>query len=71
MEASGGGGSGLDKAAVLALINTSLGGVVQPSGVTATGAGKSYTAFSFDTADGGEESKIEQEGNGERGECCP
>jgi len=65
VEASGGGGGGgLTQAQVQVLIDSSLGGAVQPSSVTTAGAVVSSTAFSFDAGNDGEESKIEREGHG-------
>ena len=64
VDASGSGGGCLWQAQVQALIDTSLGGAVQPTSVTTTGAVKFATAFSFDSADDGEPSKIAPESNG-------
>ena len=60
----GGGGSGLDSAAVQVLIDASLGSSITPSSVSTAGAVVSSTAFSFDAGNDGEESKIEREANG-------
>ena len=67
VEASGGGGSGLDQAAVQTLIDTSLSGALQPSSVAVSGGGqvKANGGFNFDTSSfpDGQESEIIREGN--------
>ena len=58
-----GGGSGLDQAAVQALIDTSLSGAVAPSSVTSAGAIKSGSEFTFDDGEG-TESEVAKISNG-------
>ena len=63
---SGGGGGGLSQSQVQALIDTSLGGAVQPSSYTTAGKIAASQGFDFDTSafPDGQESSIEREQNG-------
>ena len=53
----GGASASLSQVGIQALIDASLGGALQSSDVTTSGAAKSSTAFSFDIGDEGEESR--------------